>query len=115
MPNSENIRNQLHIFADNPLKYKELIGDFEFDISVTYDDTANKISTFEKIIYTTQLVFLSHYMIRMGYDIFLYKDGMIILFGEDYLEEIINSGEYMDYSYYYMIDMYRIGELYQTD
>lgn len=106
------IRGELHIFTDNPILYVPLIGK-EFIVLDTYADVTDAIVNNEKEIYTTQLHFLSHLWIKAGYDIYLYNNYDVVKFDEGYLE-LINAS-YNPLPYYYMISLYTIGELYQTD
>ena len=106
------IRGELHIFIDDPIMYLPLIGK-EFMVLDTYADVTDAILNNQKEIYTTQIHFLSHLWIKAGYDIYLYNNYEVVKFDEEYLEVI--DASYNPLSYYYMISLYTIGELYQTN
>jgi len=116
MPDEAHDRKQLHIFIDNPNKYVAFLpNNGKINILCTYDAFADCITNNVKIIYTTQLAALSHIFIRIGYDITLYDNDFVINFGEDYLNSIKIGAPSEFHNFYYMQDMYRIGELYQID
>ena len=118
MPENESDRKQLHIFIDNPVIYAGLlpeIYDGSINILYTYEEFADAISHFDKQIFTTQIIALSHMFIRLGYDIYLYDNNSIIKFGEDYLKLLEYEQSIQTYGYYYMLDLYKFGELYQRE
>ena len=118
MPEEISNRKELHIFIDEPTIYAELIPelyDDSIDILYTYEEFADAISCFDDQIFTTQIIALSHVFIRLGYDIYLYDNSNIIKFGELYLELLEEEQPIQSYGYYYMLDLYRLGELYQCE
>ena len=118
MPEDGNSRKQLHIFVDEPVIYAGILPelyDGSIDVLYTYEEFADAISCFEEQIFTTQIVALSHVFIRLGYDIYLYDNSNIIKFGEVYLELLEEERPIQSYGYYYMLDLYRLGELYQCE
>ena len=112
--NRKFIRGQLHIFIDNPMNYApilpaELKG---LKVYASYDDTNDALKRGDKLVCTMQVFFLSHLWIKAGYDIFLYVDGCTVIFDDEYVN-MMGLNEW-PVSYYYMQDLFRIGELYQT-
>lgn len=107
----EFVRGEIHIFADDPSVYIPLI-DEQIVLLITYDEVSRAIQEDRKKIYTTELMFLSHLWIKAGWDIILYDNKYVIKFDDNYIDLIGARNTPM--SYYYMLELYRSGDLYQT-
>lgn len=105
-------RGEIHIFTEDPYKYISILPqNTQIRLLITYDEVMSAIEDDQKIIYTTQLYFLSHMWIKAGYDLILYDKGCTIKFDDTYLD--IAELRYNPAPYFYMISLYTWGELYQ--
>lgn len=100
-------RGVIYVYATDPYEYE--LGEHDIDkVYTTYKDTADAITRGDKEIHTTQMCFMSHMFIKAGWDIVLLDGEYEVVFDQ---ESIIGYPEY----YHHMLDMYRIGELYDKD
>lgn len=98
------MRGKLYIYTEEPeifqMKYD---NDFLYH---DYRETAEAIARGDKIIRTLQMDFMSHAWIKAGWDIVIIDNGYEIEFKPEHV-----VGWPMDY--YYMLNLWKVGELYQ--
>lgn len=103
-------RGEIHIFTEDPSKYSEILPK-QIMLYITLEEVTDAIERNQKLIFTTQIYFLSHMWIKAGYDLILYDNGCTIKFGDEYLD--LMGLRYHPQSYYYMQELLMWGDLYQ--
>lgn len=99
-------RGKLYIYIEEP-DFFQMQSDTDF-LYHDYIETSNAIIRGDKVIRTLQLAFMSHAFINAGWNIIIVDKGYEIEFTP---EHVVGWPK----NFYHMLDLWKIGELYQLE